>query len=149
MNGFGYCVWWKICKQHPIVLTSLQLSDVFHSPSTPLHISVRTKMSVVPSEIPYNTSLIKARLPLRVTSEYIPSWKKTLYALELPVGQIYPLPRNPHVTLAYRLNKDFSNDEILLATNLLTSYDDWSNIRKVESVVYDVTSPTFQWTRVK
>lgn len=149
MNGFGYCVWWKICKQHPIVLTSLQLCEVFHSPSVPLHISVRTRMSFIPSEIPYNHLVLKASLPLRVTSEYIPSWEKTLYALELPVEKIYPLPRNPHVTLAYRLNKDFSNDEIRLATNLLTSYKDWNNIRKVESAVYDVTSPTFQWTQVK
>lgn len=149
MNGFGYCVWWKICKQHPIVLTSLQLSDVFHSPKVPLHISVRTRMSFIPSEIPHNESIINARLPLRVTSEYIPSWKKTLYALELPVDRIYHLPKNPHVTLAYRLNKDFSKDEILLAKNLLTSKKNWNVIRNVQSAVFDVTSPTFQWTQVK
>ena len=149
MNGFGYCVWWKICKEHPIVQTSLHLCRVFNSPKVPLHISVRTRMTFIPSELPYNDAIINARLPIRVTSEYIPSWKKTLYALELPVEQIYPLPRNPHVTLAYRLNKNFSKDEILLATNVLTSNKKWNIIRKVESAVYDVTSPTFQWIQVK
>ena len=149
IKGYGFCIWWRLQPNHPISIVSKELSKKIKTPPFEAHISVRTKLSCVPSELPHQEHKIQAKLPLRVTSEYLYMWGKTLYALELPFEYTYPLPRNAHISLAYRFNKGFSAEEVDMAEEMLQSYDKWNIISKTQSVVYDVTSPLVKWTQVK
>lgn len=149
LKGYGFCVWWRLKPNHPISIVSKELSKRLNTPLFDTHISVRTKLTMVPSELPYPEETIKAKLPLRVTSEYLSSWGKTLFALELPVEYTYPLPRNAHISLAYRFNNGFTKEEIDMAEQMLQTYNEWRQIHDTDSVVYDVSSPRVEWTQVK
>ena len=88
MQGFGFCVWWKLSATHPLVGVQRALSQAWKTVSFEPHISVRTRLSFVPSEVPHPPSGgVRALVEeVRMTEEYIPSWDAVFYAIEVPVS---------------------------------------------------------------
>ena len=127
MTGFGYCVWWKLHATHPLVHISRQLQQTTPLPFFEPHVSVRTRLWFVPQEIPHpsSTPLTIERTGLRLSSEVLRSWNNTtFYSLEVPVVPIWPLPRNAHLSLAYRLDRPFTSSELDMAKTLLRPLQD-------------------------
>ena len=151
MQGFGHCIWWRLAGDHPLVRVHRTLSRTWKTVFFEPHISVRTRMSFVPSELPYPPSSGVCALfdDLRATEEYIPSWNTMFYAAEVPVRWAWPLPRSPHISLAYRMDRPFTPKELAMASKLLQACDPCILRSDLTVHVYDVTSKNVhEWAKV-
>lgn len=151
MQGFGLCVWWKLASTHPLVRVHRSLSEAWKTPSFEPHVSVRTRLSFAPSEVPHppSSGLLALVDGAYTTEEYIPSWNTMFYAIEVPVQWAWPLPRSPHVSVAYRFDRPFEPKELALASELLRACDPDIVRRDMTAQVYDVTSKhVHEWANV-
>ena len=122
MEGFGICLWWTISKAHPLAKVQRQVTRTFGTPAFDAHISVRTRLPVVPQEYPFPKSPISVERRVYRTQERILSWDADFYALEVPVTPVWPLPRSAHVSLAYRFDRPFTDKEVALAEGMLRGW---------------------------
>lgn len=151
MQGFGFCVWWKLSATHPLVGVQRALSQAWKTVSFEPHISVRTRLSFVPSEVPHPPSGgVRALVEeVRMTEEYIPSWDAVFYAIEVPVQWAWPLPRSPHVSVAYRMDRSFTPKEVAMASELVRTCEPGILRGDLAAHVYDATSKhVHEWAKV-
>ncbi len=153
MIGFGFCLWWKL-SNHSLIRIGKHFSEHFQTATFEPHISIRTKMSFIPSELPYPTQRqLYCRQKVRATGEFISSWNKHFYALELPVEKNdWYLPPNAHISLAYRFDRPFTNKDIAYAQEYLNKVDGYHTISKdqIKVEVYDVRKDDiYSWHAVK
>lgn len=142
MKGFGLCVWWKLHAHHPLARISRELQQTTPTPPFEPHVSLRTRLSFVPREFPHpsSTPLTIERAGIRSSSVFLRSWDTDFYSLEVPVVPIWPLPRNAHISLAYRLDRPFTSEEISRAGTLLP-HDLVVMPSDLSAQVYDCRSP--------
>jgi hypothetical protein len=115
MVGFGFCCWWKINSSHPIHAAIRLFSTTYGTPTFPPHITIRSKLDFVPTELKYPArydTIDYVPSSIHATSTFIPSWNKHFHAIELPVKGTLDLPRHAHVSLAYRFDRPFNVNEI-------------------------------------
>ena len=152
MQGFGYCIWWRLSGAHPLARAHRTLSQTWKTVLFEPHISVRTRLPFVPSEVPHPPSVgVCASLDnILATEEHIPSWKTMFYAMEVPVQWAWPLPRSPHISLAYRMDRPFTPDELAMASELLKGCNPFIRRRDLTAHVYDVRSNNVhEWAKVQ
>jgi hypothetical protein len=71
------------------------------------------------------------------------------YAMEVPVRWAWPLPRAPHVSVAYRFDRPFTPKELAAASEMLQACDPVILRRDLQAQVYDATSKTTdEWANV-
>jgi len=150
--GFGICFWWRIRSSHPLFTIQQQLSKTYRTPTFPPHITIRSGMNFAPQELsflPMHESIELLPSKMHASTTFLRSWEQEFYALELPVCGSSYLPRDAHVSLAYRFDRPFTPEEILHAQQLVEhitplKYD------HVESVVYDCqTMDVTKWKKFK
>ena len=122
MNGFGYCVWYRVNARHPLAAIVQTLSRELGTPVFVPHITLRSKMDFAPEELPYLEDGVKVYRSVKSSTVYMPSWETEFHALEVPVEPVFPLPRDAHVSLAYRLDRPFIPAEERRALALLAEH---------------------------
>ena len=84
-----------------------------------------------------------------MTEEYIPSWDAVFYAIEVPVQWAWPLPRSPHVSVAYRMDRPFTPKEVAMASELVRTCEPGIVCGDLAAHVYDATSKhVHEWAKV-
>lgn len=115
LGGFGFCCWWKINASHPMHAVIRLFAKTYGTPTFSPHITIRSNLDFIPTELKYPArydTIEYVPSSIHASSIFIPSWKKYFYALELPVKGTQDLPRDAHVSLAYRFDRPFNSSEI-------------------------------------
>lgn len=124
MDGFGICAWWKISHHHHLTTIVKKISQQCTGTMPfPPHITLMTHVTDLKQLTTPDFTIITT-LPLRMTETVV--WDHVLYAVELPVVHISPLPKNAHISIAYRIGVPFNEEDIQCMLNILHSIGDAS-----------------------
>ena len=132
---------------HAWSLAVKRLSQLFRTPAFPAHITLRSRLRYNPVECPSLQGYERLDAfphKIHASSTMIRSWDYTqFHAIEMPVSDHFHLPRNAHVSLAYRVGgRPFNQEEVATATEVVRSIPGWEFIQGTElsAVIYDATS---------
>ena len=128
---FGHCVWYTLNRGHRLNKLIMSLSNKFHTDLYPGHITLHSRCTEKNANHYYTIqcSITKPWFQFtgRVYQTKIVYKNSFFYALQ----QDYLMYNEPrlgryHVSLAYRLNKPFTKEEVDAANSLIPTDSIWS-----------------------
>lgn len=130
---FGHCVWYTILKRHKLNKLIYHLSEHFNTDMFQAHITLHSRLNgkVASNYYVIECSITKPWFHLQgrvYQTKTVSEAKQVFYALQ----QDYIMYNEPrcgthHVSLAYRLNKPFTKEEISYANSLVPVDSIWSS----------------------
>ena len=114
---FKYCVWYTVKETHPVHKMMSKYSSLFKTPRFPPHITIQSKLSKSEAISTYNRYLSVDK-PIftshghpTITYERFPG-PLYFYAIEQPLNTNGAYVEGIHLSLAYRINKNFTPMEL-------------------------------------
>jgi hypothetical protein len=120
---FGYCVWYKI-NDTRINNIIKEISKIVNSDSFPGHITINSKLNIEEAEKIFDKNM-KNGIPYFIKiGDIYQTRDNNFYALQIDyLHNGENQKRNYHISLAYRLDKPFSNNEIEKVRHFISNYD--------------------------
>ena len=141
---FGTCHWWAITPVHPWVRTIKRIQNKLKVFEHVPHITICTNSSIE-TEIPEFSG--KFECTVKVTQTLTEAKEGTLWALEIPVsGFQRPDGESLHLALAYRWNKPFTQQEIVIVSKMCVSMQCF-NCTFFEHQVWECNCAPDTWVR--
>ena len=131
---FGHCVWYTLTRRHKLNTLIQHLSEHFHSESFRAHITLHSRLNknIASNYYVVECSITKPWYHIKgiayQTMTQSSQTNERFYAIQ----QDYVMYKEPrcgvhHVSLAYRVNKPFTKEEIAYANSLIPVDNIWSS----------------------
>ncbi len=142
--GFGICTWWKLIPPPSMRNIVGTIREKLNSPPFPLHITVGTHGTAAAFAHPPPPSVCLTKT-VKASSIYM--WGTTFNAVELKVNGD-TLPGSAHISLAYRVGKPFSEEEVTYVCELVAQINSKDTLQ-FEFCKYNASSQHCnEWFRV-
>lgn len=133
---FQYCVWYSLNKKHPLSKLVIQLKNQFDSEVFQAHITIASHRSYEEADHIYKYQCMVPKpwfhINGRIYQTKTTMGRNTFYAIQQDY-HMYDIKKlgEYHVSLAYRINKPFTKQEMAYANSLIPTDVIWSTDIKV------------------
>jgi len=152
---FGNCLWWRLPRHHiwnRVAERELGQQVWKTWAEHPFHVTIRTNVTESTPNRGFLTQNHRIQLGDSVQLTCTSFSSQRFYAMEVPVTFAHAVPdiEDPHISLGYRIDQDFSPSEVAAATRALAAMRRASrqwDVRAEDVVLIDCSKPIPSWSQ--